>query len=76
MPRHSAPRALLILLLLRGLRQRRRHLGSDSFTFSTLDSANTNGELTENVDRGVVLRQHIRLDNANAIRNMYERNSC
>ena len=74
MPRHSAPRALLILLL-RGLRQR-RHLGSDSFTFSTLDSANTNGELTENVDRGVVLRQHIRLDNANAIRNVYERNSC
>ena len=74
MPRHSAPRALLILPL-RGLRQRRRHLG-DSFTFSTLDSANTNGELTENVDRGVVLRQHIRLDNANAIRNVYERNSC
>ena len=56
MQRHSAPRALLIpLLLLRGLRQRRRHLGSDSFTFSTPDSANTNGELTENVDREVVL---------------------
>ena len=53
MQRHSAPRALLILLL-RGLRQRRRHLGSDSFTFSTLDSANTKGELPENVDREVV----------------------
>ena len=55
MPRHSAPRALLIpLLLLRGLRQRRRRHLADSFTFSTLDSTNTKGELPENVDREVV----------------------
>ena len=66
MPRHSAPRALLILLLLRGLRQRRRHLGSDSFTFSTLDSTNTgcrtNGKLSANIDSEVVTRvaQHLR----------------
>ena len=60
MPRHTAPRALLILPL-RGLRQRRRHLG-DSFTFSTLDSANSNGELTANIDREVVLSIYNTLD--------------